>query len=152
MFQKAITRRKSAGQNMRALAAEIGGTQGTISNVATGKIRPPLKLLEGWSKLFDTPEERDRFIKLGAATKLGPVADRALSSGTPYDSADLHGQLTAANARIAQLEAELAELRAGPKNSAMRELSEMLDPDEANPNPPANARSPAVTGKPRRGC
>lgn len=85
MLKAGVAKRKLAGQNMRSLVAEIGGSQGTLSNVIAGRIRPPASLLEGWSKLFDTAEERARFIRLGYVMKLGADAhptllDRALSN------------------------------------------------------------------------
>lgn len=151
MLQAAIAQRKRSGQNIRALAAELGCSHSTLFQSANGKIRPPMKHLERWSLLFEKPEDRDRFIRLGAATKLGDAADRALSTSTTYATADLEAQLAEAHRRIAQLEGEIAELRARRSdNTAMRELTAMLDPDEANP-PAHNTRAPAVAGRPRRG-
>lgn len=85
MLKAAIAKRKAAGQTIRAVAAEIGGDHSTLANVIAGRIRPPPRLLEGWSRLFETEEERARFVKLGCVIKLGADAsptllDRALSN------------------------------------------------------------------------
>lgn len=152
MLGAAIAKWQQSGQNIRSLAKKLDCPHSTLVLAAAGKIKPPMKYLESWAQLIE-PNERELFIRLGAATKLGPVADRALSSGTTYDSADLERQLAMAHARIAQLESELAELRArvaGSGDTALRELREMLDPDEANPPPSNNPRSSPVAGGSRR--
>ncbi len=160
MLKAAILRRKRGGQNIRDLAAELDCAHSTLFQAAAGKIRPPMKHLESWSRLFDKPEERELFIRLGAATKLGDAADRVLSSTTSYAETDLQTQLddalqqlAEARRTIASQNAELADLRArvaGSGDTALRELREMLDPDEANPPPSNNPRPSTVAGGSRR--
>ncbi len=71
-----------------------------------------MKHLEAWSLLCE-PQDRDRFIQLGAATKLGKAANRALSTKSDYSAGDTEARLAEALMEIERLKAELAEARAG---------------------------------------
>ena len=98
MLKNEIARRKEAGEVLRVVAGKYGGNHSTIANVISGRCSPPPALLEGWSKLFDTPAERARFIRLGH-----------LAHATP----EVLAIVAELEARVAKLSEELAALRAG---------------------------------------